>query len=75
MFTSRLIQLSLQKIGQPQMVRGVPQIFAVCSSLGMIAEQEPHVFNRALMEQIQVRLSNSLKMIFFSISFVAIVDK
>ena len=54
MLISRLIHLSLHEIDQPQMVRGVPRIFAVWSSLEVIAEQEPQIFNLALMEQIQV---------------------
>jgi hypothetical protein len=60
MLVSRLIQLSLLEIGQPQMVLGVPRIFAVWSSLEVIAEQEPQIFNQALMEQIQVRTKNNI---------------
>ena len=52
---SRLIQLSLQEVNQPQIVHGARRIYAVWSSLEIIAEQEPQVFHQVLMEQIQVR--------------------
>jgi hypothetical protein len=54
MLISRLIQLSLQDLDQPQIVLGVPTIFAVWSSLEVIAEQEPQIFKQILMERIQV---------------------
>ncbi|CAF1346354.1 unnamed protein product, partial [Didymodactylos carnosus] len=56
---SRLINLSLEEISQPHYVRNVPRIFAVWSSLEVIAEQEPQLFNQALMEQIQNLLQST----------------
>ncbi|CAF0803435.1 unnamed protein product [Adineta steineri] len=50
---SRLIQLSLQETNQSQIVHGVRRIYAVWSSLEVIAEQEPQIFSQVLMEQIQ----------------------
>ncbi len=51
---SRLIQLSLQETSQSQIVHGALRIYAVWSSLEIIAEQEPQIFHQVLMEQIQV---------------------
>jgi len=51
---SRLIQLSLQETSQSQIVHGVRRIYAVWSSLEVIAEQESQIFHQVLMEQIQV---------------------
>lgn len=65
----RLIQLSLQDASQSQLVHGVLRIYAVWSSLEIIAEQESQLLHQVLMAQIQVYplcllvLSNSL---FFS---------
>ncbi len=53
-FISRLIQLSLQETSQSQFLHGVRRIYAVWSSLEIIAEQESQIFHQALMEQIQV---------------------
>lgn len=50
----RLIQLSLQDASQSQLVHGVLRIYAVWSSLEIIAEQESQLFHQVLMEQIQV---------------------
>ena len=38
------------------MVHGVERIYAVWSSLEVIAKQEPQIFHQVLMEQIQVCL-------------------
>ncbi len=54
---SRLIQLSLQETSQSQFFHGVRRIYAVWSSLEIIAEQEPQIFHQALMERIQVCLN------------------
>ena len=51
----RLIQHSLQEASQSQLVHGVLKIYAVRSSLEIVADQEPQLFHQALMEQIQVR--------------------
>lgn len=51
---SRLIQLSLQEKNQSQLLHGIERIFAVWSSLEVIAKQEPQIFHQVLMEQIQV---------------------
>lgn len=51
----RLIQHSLQEASQSQLVHGVLKIYAVWSSLEIIAEQEIQLFHQVLMEQIQVR--------------------
>jgi hypothetical protein len=51
---SRLIQISLEETSQSQIVHGVRRIYAVWSSLEVIAEQEPQIFHQVLMEQIQV---------------------
>lgn len=59
MLVSRLIQLSLQELDQPQAIKGFPRIFAIWSSLGIIAEQEPEVFHQALTERIQLLLNSA----------------
>jgi hypothetical protein len=53
---SRLIQLSLQETNESQIVHGVRRIYAVWSSLEVIAGREPQMFHQVLMEQIQVCL-------------------
>ncbi|UJR25349.1 hypothetical protein I4U23_006699 [Adineta vaga] len=53
-----LIQLSLQEANQLQIVHGVRSIYAVWSSLEIIAEQEPQVFHQVLMKQIQNLLAS-----------------
>ncbi|CAF1033198.1 unnamed protein product [Rotaria sordida] len=55
---SRLIQLSLQEKNQSQMFHGIERIFAVWSSLEVIATQEPQIFHQVLMEQIQLLLTS-----------------
>ncbi|CAF4025039.1 unnamed protein product [Rotaria sp. Silwood2] len=55
---SRLIQLSLQEKNQSQMLHGIERIFAVWSSLEIIATQEPQIFHQVLMEQIQLLLTS-----------------
>ena len=56
---SRLIQMSLQELDQPQAIKGIPRIFAIWSSLGIIAEQEPQIFHQALTERIQILLNSN----------------
>ena len=58
-FISRLIQLSLQETSQSQYFNGIRRIYAVWSSLEIIAEQESQIFHQALMEQIQVCFATS----------------
>ncbi|CAF1985037.1 unnamed protein product [Rotaria magnacalcarata] len=55
---SRLIQLSLQEKNQSQLLHGIERIFAVWSSLEVIAKQEPQIFHQVLMEQIQLLLTS-----------------
>ena len=65
----RLIQHSLQEASQSQLVHGVLKIYAVWSSLEIIAEQEPQLFHQVLMEQIQVRPS-----FFFCLPMIVLIQ-
>jgi len=53
-----LIHSSLEEANEPQVVHGARKIYAVWSSLEIIAEQQPQLFHQVLTEQIQVCLQN-----------------
>ncbi|CAF1118161.1 unnamed protein product [Adineta ricciae] len=55
---SHLIQLSLQEASQFQIIHGVRSVYAVWSSLEIIAEQEPQIFHQVLTKQIQSLLAS-----------------